>query len=129
MDIQPVIPHNEIYYRRNKFKLDKAQADALNDIIIFLGDSKNKLNLCRPLEVICQYKDYFIGSLRSANQCKMGTASFNINLRGNIWVCGKELDYPLYEYKLEDVLGSREYLTEMTRVKNCNSPCLAGLVI
>ncbi|MFH2145466.1 MAG: radical SAM protein [Candidatus Omnitrophota bacterium] len=129
MDIQPVIPHNEIYYRRNKFKLDKAQADALNNIIIFLGDSKNKLNLCRPLEVICQYKDYFIGSLRSANQCKMGTASFNINLRGNIWVCGKELDYPLYEYKLEDVLGSREYLTEMARVKNCNSPCLAGLVI
>jgi MoaA/NifB/PqqE/SkfB family radical SAM enzyme len=128
IDIQPVIPHNEIYYRRRKFDLDDNKMDQLREVIEFLRDNED-IKLCRPLRLIDKYPDYFKGTLVTQNQCKMGTASFNINLRGNIWICGKELEFPLHKYKLEEVLSSREYLQEMERVKNCKSPCLAGLVI
>lgn len=129
IDIQPVIPHNEIYYYRNKFELSKDQLNALRDILLFLHTNEDEIELCRPLKIIDKYWDYFTNTLYSENQCKMGTDSFNINLRGNLWICGKELEYPLHGYKLEEVLNSNEYVTEMKRVENCKSPCLAGLVI
>lgn len=128
IDVQPVIPHNEIYYQRCNFNLKEEQLQQLQQIINFLHENKN-IKLCRPLKIIDKYIDYFKGILRSQNQCKMGTESFNINLRGNIWICGKELEFPLYQYKLEDILNTKEYKKEMMRVYNCNSPCLAGLVI
>jgi len=128
IDIQPVIPHNEIYYKRRSFNLTEEQLSRLERIIDFLR-LKNMVMLCRPLKLIEQYLNYFSGTLESKNQCKMGTASFNINLRGNIWICGKELEYPLHKYKLGEVLNSKEYITEMQRVRSCKSPCLAGLVI
>jgi len=128
IDIQPVIPHNEVYYRRRQFLLDEVKMQELRRLIDFLHKN-NDIKLCRPLKLIDKYPDYFGGTLVTQNQCKMGTASFNVNLRGNIWICGKELCSPLNEHKLEDVLSSNEYLAEMERVKNCKSPCLAGLVI
>lgn len=128
IDIQPVIPHNEVYYRRRSFDLDEGKMQELYRLIDFLHKN-NGIKLCRPLKLIDRYPEYFRGTLGTQNQCKMGTASFNINLRGNIWICGKELCSPLSEHKLEDLLSSEEYLKEMERVKNCKSPCLAGLVI
>ncbi len=128
IDIQPVIPHNEIYHRRRQFELDEAKMRQLDQVIDFLHKNID-IKLCRSLKLIDRYPDYFKGTLNTQNQCKMGTASFNINLRGNIWICGKEIEFSLNRYKLEDVLGSEEYLREMERVRNCNSPCLAGLVI
>lgn len=128
LDIQPVIPHNEVYYRRRQFDLNEDQVRQLQEVIDFLHENSD-IKLCRPLGLIDRYPEYFKGTLRTQNQCKMGTASFNVNLRGNIWICGKELEFPLHEYKLEDVLNREEYLVEMERVKNCKSPCLAGLVI
>lgn len=129
LDIQPIIPHNEIYYKRKKFELNEDQLKALKDILLFLHSVEDKIKLCRPLKMVDRYWEYFTNNLCSQNQCKMGTASFNINLRGNIWICGKELDFPLDKYMLEDVLSKSEYELEMQRVKSCNSPCLAGLVI
>lgn len=129
VDIQPIIPHNEIYYKRNKFELSEIQLNALKGIILFLHKNEGQVKLCRPLKLIDKYWDYFTNTIVSENQCKMGTESFNINLRGNLWICGKELRYPLDKYKLEDVFNSPEYISEMKRVQNCKSPCLAGLII
>lgn len=129
IDIQPIIPHNEIYYRRNKFDLNEDQLNALRDILSFLQANKDKIKLCRPLKIIDKYRDYFTNTLYTENQCKMGTETFNINLRGNIWICGKELEYPLYRYTLEEALATEEYKNEMMRVENCSIPCLQGLVI
>jgi len=129
IDIQPIIPHNEIYYRRKNFELDTHQFESLKDILAFLHNNEGVIRLCRPLKIIDKYWDYFTNTLRSENQCKMGTESFNINLRGNLWVCGKELEYPLYQYPLEEIFRCSEYLKEIERVKRCGSPCLAGLVI
>lgn len=129
IDIQPVIPHNEIYYQRSSFQLDEMHLQSLKEILFFLHQHKASLKLCRSLEIIDTYWDYFTNTLVADNRCKMGTESFNINLRGNIWICGKELEYPLYRYTLEEVLSSNEYSYEMSRVNKCNSPCLAGLVI
>lgn len=128
IDIQPVIPHNEIYHHRCNFDLTNEQIKQLQDVVDFLH-ANNMIKLCRPLNIISKYPDYFKGTLRTQNQCKMGTESFNVNLRGNIWICGKELDYPLHKYKLEEVLQTDEYIREMNRVQTCQSPCLAGLVI
>lgn len=128
LDIQPVIPHNEIYHQRRDFGLREDQKKDLKKIVDFLR-RENPVPLCRPLGIIEKYVDYFNGTLRTENRCRMGTSSFNINLRGNIWICGKELEYPLHKYKLEDVLAGGEYRQEMNRVGNCHSPCLAGLVI
>ena len=129
LDIQPVIPHNEIYYLRNKFELSEGQLNALKGILSHLSANKETLKLTRPLEILNRYGDYFTNVLRSKNQCKMGTESFNINLRGNIWICGKELEYPLHKYKLEEAFSTDEYVREMKRVECCNSPCMAGLVV
>lgn len=129
IDIQPIIPHNEVYHIRQKFQLGHEQLNALRGVLFYLNSVKEQIKLCRPLKIIDQYWDYFTNSIHSDNQCKMGTESFNINLRGNIWICGKELEYPLYKFGLEDVLSSNEYFLEMKRVQNCDSPCLAGLVI
>jgi len=128
IDIQPVIPHNEIYHRRCNFELTPEQMGQLEGIVNFLH-THSTIKLCRPLKIIDRYPDYFKGALRTQNQCKMGTESFNINLRGNIWICGKELEYPLHKYPLEDILGGPDYQKEMRRVQTCQSPCLAGLVI
>lgn len=128
LDIQPVIPHNEIYHRRTDFGLNERQRSDLRNVVAFLRDEA-PVPLCRPLEIIERYVDYFDGTLKTENRCKMGSESFNVNLRGNIWICGKELEFPLHKHKLEDVLNSSEYRQEMVRVRNCNSPCLAGLVI
>ncbi len=128
LDIQPVIPHNEIYYLRNKFNLNAGELNALKGILSYLSNNQ-ALKLTRPLEILDRYMDYFTNTLRRNTQCKMGVKSFNINLRGNIWICGKELEYPLHKYKLEEVFSSSEYANEMKRVENCQSPCLAGLVV
>jgi len=128
LDIQPVIPHNEIYYLRNKFNFSPEQLNALKGVLSYLS-SNQSLKLTRPLGMINRYFDYFTNTLRSSAQCKMGVKSFNINLRGNIWICGKELEYPLHKYQLEEVFNSNEYAQEMKRVENCQSPCLAGLVV
>ncbi|MFH0877537.1 MAG: hypothetical protein V1863_04865, partial [Candidatus Omnitrophota bacterium] len=76
-----------------------------------------------------RYADYFQGTLKTQNQCKMGTACFNINLRGNLWICGEELLYPLHQVQLENVLHHEDYAKQIERVQICVSPCLAGLVI
>jgi len=128
LDIQPVIPHNEIYHRRQDFELNDRQKAQLKSVVDFLR-REDPVPLCRPLEIVDRYIDYFNGTLKTKNRCKMGSGSFNINLRGNIWICGRELEYPLHKHKLEDVFGSPEYRQEMLRVEACNSPCLAGLVI
>jgi sulfatase maturation enzyme AslB (radical SAM superfamily) len=128
VDIQPVIPHNEIYYRRQRFELGESSMRQLDQVISFLHENSD-IKLCRPLKLIDRYPDYFKGTLATQNQCKMGTASFNINLRGNIWICGKEIEMPLNKHRLEEVFSSAEYAKEMERVRNCKSPCLAGLVI
>jgi MoaA/NifB/PqqE/SkfB family radical SAM enzyme len=129
LDIQPIIPHNEIYYIRNKFELTKDQLNQLTGIIAYIKDNRSRMKLCRSVEIIEKYLDYFTNSICSKNQCKMGTQSFNINLRGNLWICGKELMYPLYLHSLEEIVNTPEYINEMQRVQRCNSPCLAGLVI
>jgi sulfatase maturation enzyme AslB (radical SAM superfamily) len=128
IDIQPVIPHNEIYYLRNKFNFSAEQLKALKDTLDYLLNNPT-LKLSRPAGIISRYLNYFTNTLQRNSQCKMGTQSFNINLRGNLWICGKELEYPLHKYKLEEVLGSSEYAREMERVQSCQSPCLAGLVV
>lgn len=206
IDIQPVIPHNELYYVREKFILQEEQLDALKNLLTFLheeawpqttgtglreeaflnivgnarqlyGDlikngyintdgvildkfqhardvsemaldfsydgsinqvyslmrtvlkNQKKLKITRPFSLLDLYWNYFTNTLRTNNQCKMGTRSFNINRRGNLWICGRELEYPLYEYKIEKVLNTPEYYHEMKRVEACTSPCFAGLVI
>jgi MoaA/NifB/PqqE/SkfB family radical SAM enzyme len=128
IDIQPVIPHNEIYYLRNKFNFNTKQLNALKEVLSYLSNNQ-ALQLTRPRELINRYMDYFTNTLQRNAQCKMGVKSFNINLRGNIWICGKELEYPLHKYKLEEVFSSDEYVKEMNRVESCQSPCLAGLVV
>jgi len=128
IDIQPVIPHNEIYYLRNKFNFNAEQLKTLKEILAYLSNNQT-LKLTRPIEMINRYMDYFTNTLQRNAQCKMGLKSFNINLSGNIWICGKELKYPLHKYKLEEVFNSSEYAHEMERVESCQSPCLAGLVV
>ena len=128
LDIQPIIPHNEIYYLRNKFNFNQEQLNALKEILSYLSNNQ-VLKLTRPLGMINRYLDYFTNTLGTNAQCKMGVKSFNVNLRGNIWICGKELVYPLHKYELEEVFASNEYAQEMKRVESCQSPCLAGLVV
>ena len=142
LEIQPIIPHNEVYYIRQKFILTEEKLSALKSILSFLNEYgidtqevsdssfNNKLNLCRPLKVINKYWDYFNNKLSAERvQCKMGTESFNINRKGNMWICGKELEYPLYKYSLEEVLKTEEYRSEMKRVQACESSCFTGLII
>jgi MoaA/NifB/PqqE/SkfB family radical SAM enzyme len=129
IDIQPVISNNEIYFLRNGFHFNKRQLNSLKDVLEFLRKNESKMKLARPLQVIERYRDYFTNTLITDNRCLMGTRSFNINYRGNLWICGKELEFPLHEHKLEDVLNRSEYLNEMKRVRQCKSPCLAGLVV
>lgn len=129
LDIQPVIPHNEVYHLRKSFELTEPQTRALDEILRFLRQDQGALKLCRPLAVIEKYRDYFHGVLKTENACKMGSESFNINLRGNLWVCGHEIEKPLHRFSLEDVLSDEDYLCQMRRVTECQSPCLAGLVL
>ena len=129
IDIQPVISNNEVYFLRSGFNFSKCQLDSLKKVLEFLHKNEKKMKLCRSLKITDRYLDYFTNALIPDNHCLMGTESFNINYRGNLWICGKELDFPLTDYKLEDVLNRPEYLNEMKRVACCKSPCLAGLVI
>ncbi len=129
IDIQPVITNNEVYYLRNGFHLDRHQLKALKNLLTFLHENERKMKLARPLRVMDRYWDYFTNQLITDNYCLMGTKSFNINYRGNLWICGKEIDHPLHLHKLEDALNCDAYLQEMKRVQKCKSPCLAGLVV
>ena len=206
-EIQPIIPHNEIYYIREKFALSAEHLDALKNILGFLQDqaikpyylnvtlteeaflnivqcpneiwvdlikngyiaadgailekfknvgkagemaldprlggkkeeifsavhlilkNQQKLKITRPMGLINLYWDYFTNTLHTNNQCRMGTKSFNINRSGNLWICGKELEYPLYQYGIEEIFNTPEYRNEMKRVEQCTSSCFAGLVI
>lgn len=129
IDIQPVITHNEIYYLRDGFHLDKRQLKALKELLGFLRKNEHRMKLARPLRLMERYRDYFTNQLITDNHCLMGTQSFNVNYRGNLWICGKEIDRPLHLHKIEDVLNHPAYLEEMKRVRRCKSPCLAGLVV
>lgn len=206
VDIQPVIPHNEIYFIREKFVLPDTHLLALKEILDYLHqeaqpqtselifrkehlrgividadplwkdlenngyihadgtildkfrhlsnaaemkvsaqfnaardgvfliirdilESRKKLKITRTFKVLDLYWEYFNNTLHTNNQCKMGVRSFNINRSGNIWICGRELEYPLYQYKLEEIFTTPEYLDAMKRVENCTSPCFAGLVV
>ena len=206
VDIQPVIPHNEIYFMREKFVLPQEHLVALREVLDYLhqeawpqtsepflrrehllnivedvnllwadllsrgyirqdgtildgfrdlsdasemlldardkeatervysilktiSKDQKKLKITRPFKVIDLYWDYFNNILHTDNQCKMGMKSFNINRSGNLWICGKELEFPLYQYKLEEIFATQEYQTAMHRVEKCTSPCFAGLVI
>ena len=206
VDIQPVIPHNEIYFMREKFTLPLDHLAALKDILSYLHEEarpqiaeqvfrkehlsgivedahllwedlikngyihhdgaildrfrnisdasemvldarykgaiaqvysimqvilkdQKKLRITRPFKVVDLYWDYFNNTLHTNNQCKMGIKSFNINRSGNLWICGKELEYPLCQYKIEEVFNTPEYQSAMRRVEKCTSPCFAGLVI
>lgn len=129
VDIQPVIAHNEVYHLRKGFALTPQQTSDLQTTVEWIKAHADKMKLCRPLGVIEKYPDYFAGTLVADNRCRMGTESFNINLRGNFWVCGKEIDRPLHRYRVEEVLDSIQYQQELARIHVCTSPCLAGLVI
>jgi MoaA/NifB/PqqE/SkfB family radical SAM enzyme len=206
VDIQPVIPHNEIYFMREKFTLPLDHLAALKDILSYLHEEarpqiaeqvfrkehlsgivedvhllwedlikngyihhgggildrfrnisdasemildarykgvvtqvysimqeilkdQKKLRITRPFKVVDLYWDYFNNTLHTNNQCKMGIKSFNINRSGNLWICGKELEYPLYQHKIEEVFATVEYQSAMQRVEKCTSPCFAGLVV
>lgn len=206
VDIQPVIPHNEIYFIRDKFALSEDHLFALKEILGYLHQEahpqtselifrkehlsnvvedvnllwedlvkngyihedgsildrfrdlsnasemaldvqykgaidrvysimqtlsrdQKKLKITRPFKIVDLYWDYFNNILQTNNQCKMGMKSFNINRSGNLWICGKELEYPLYQHKIEEVFNIPEYQNAMQRVEKCTSPCFAGLVI
>jgi MoaA/NifB/PqqE/SkfB family radical SAM enzyme len=127
VDIQPVIPNNEICYIKEKFDLTKKEERALSQIVEYI--KKNPYISQRPLYIVESYIDYFHNNLAKANSCLTGTKSLNITYEGKPYLCGVELNLPLYIYSFKDVYYSQEYQKGLERIAQCHEPCLQGLHI
>jgi len=125
VDIQPVIPNNEICYQKGDFKLTEVEKNELAGIIDYLLE--NIKISARPAEVIKSYFRYFENNLAKSNRCSTGYESLNITFDGYPYLCGKQIMMPLHKFDFKDVFYSKEYQDELQRIKSCRQPCLQGL--
>jgi MoaA/NifB/PqqE/SkfB family radical SAM enzyme len=125
IDIQPVIPNNEICYQRGEFKLTELEKNKLRGIIDYLV--KNINISTRPAGMIKSYIKYFDNNLAKSGRCSTGYESLNITFDGYPYLCGKQILMPLCKFTFKDVFYSQEYQNELERVKACRQPCLQGL--
>jgi len=125
VDIQPVIPNNEICYQKGDFKLTEVEKNDLAGIINYLLEHIEIS--ARPTEVIKSYLRYFDNNLAKSNRCSTGYESLNITFDGYPYLCGKQIMMPLHKFDFKDVFYSKEYQDELQRIKSCKQPCLQGL--
>lgn len=127
VDIQPVIPNNEIFWLKNCFKLTDLEKGKLQEIVTYVEN--NPAQSCRHPLMVRAYLKYFNNELLKGERCTTGRNALNITLAGNTFLCGKEIIMPLHKFSLKDVISSEEYRNEMKRVDACEKPCLQGLHI
>jgi len=125
IDIQPVIPNNEICYQKGEFKLTELEKNKLREIIDYLV--KNIDISTRSAEVIRSYIRYFDNNLVKSGRCSTGYESLNITFDGYPYLCGKQISMPLCKFDFKDVFYSKEYQDELKRIDACRQPCLQGL--
>ncbi|MDD5115947.1 MAG: radical SAM protein [Candidatus Omnitrophica bacterium] len=125
VDIQPVIPNNEICYQKGDFRLSEKEKNKLAEIIDYLLQNINIS--ARPPELIRAYSRYFENNLEKSNRCSTGYESLNITFDGYPYLCGKQIMMPLHKVGFKDVFYSRQYQDELERIKSCRQPCLQGL--
>ena len=127
VDIQPVIPNNELCHVKGNFLITELEKNKLKDIIEYV---KNNPDIsARPVSVVERYIDYFDNKLKKSNRCLTGFESLNITFEGKPYLCGTEINMPLYKLRFKDVFNSSDYQKELERIKNCKEPCLQGLHI
>jgi len=127
IDIQPVIPNNEICYLKGKFLLTPQEEESLEKIVSYLKIYPQLSQ--RPIYIIESYIDYFHNRLAKSDSCLTGTKALNITYEGKPYLCGVELDMPLYKYTFREVYYSEAYQKELLRIEQCHEPCLQGLHI
>ncbi len=127
VDIQPVIPNNEICWFKESFMLTDLEKNKLHEIVTYVEN--NDYQSSRHPEIIKSYIKYFNNELLKRGRCTTGREALNITLAGNTFLCGKELLMPLHKFCLKDVFYSDEYQNELKRVDACEKPCLQGLHI
>lgn len=127
IDIQPVIPNNEICYLKEPFKLTEAERGKLREIVDYVI---NNIDLStRNSAVIKSYIRYFDNNLLKSGRCLTGYESLNITYEGYPYLCGKEILMPLHKFDFKEVFNSKEFQDELKRINACKEPCLQGLHI
>lgn len=127
IDIQPVIPNNEICYLKEAFKLTESEKSKLQEIVNYVV---NNIDLStRNSGVIKSYIRYFDNNLLKSGRCLTGYESLNITYEGYPYLCGKEILMPLHKFDFKEVFYSKEFQNELERINLCKEPCLQGLHI
>jgi len=127
IDIQPVIPNNELCYVEGNFRLTENERRSLWEIIKYVADNPGLSS--RPCSLINHYEQYFDNKLIKLGRCLTGYESLNITFGGYPYLCGKEIRMPLHEFDFKSVFYSGDYQKELERIKTCKKPCLQGLHI
>lgn len=127
VDIQPVIPNNELCYVRGNFRLTEEEKTRLREIISYVLENPELSS--RPATLIKYYAEYFDNRLIKSGRCLTGFESLNITFEGYPYLCGKEIHMPLHQFDFKTVFHSVEYQAELERIKTCKEPCLQGLHI
>jgi len=127
VDIQPVIPNNEIFWFKKQFMLTDLEKSKLQEIVTYVETYPDQS--CRHPLMVRAYLKYFNNELSKGERCTTGRNGLNITLAGNTFLCGKEIIMPLHKFSFKDVINSDEYQNEMKRVDACEKPCLQGLHI
>ena len=86
IDIQPVIPNNEICYLKGEFKLTEPEKNRLQEAIDYIV--KNIAISTRPAELIKSYLKYFDNKLVKSGRCSTGYESLNITFEGYL-ICAE----------------------------------------
>ncbi len=127
IDIQPVIPNNEICYIKKEFMLTNQETKKLHEIVHYI--TEHPLLSGRPLSMIKYYPLYFDNKLTKSGRCLTGYESLNITYEGYPYLCGKEIRIPLSTVDFKEIFHSPDYQNELERIKQCMEPCLQGLHI
>lgn len=127
IDIQPIIPNNELCYVRGKFMLTEREKSALKEIIDYIVQNPDIST--RPVPLIKYYDCYFDNRLGQGRRCLTGFESLNITFEGYPYLCGKQILMPLDKFDFKEIFNSAEYQNELERIKMCKEPCLQGLHI
>jgi MoaA/NifB/PqqE/SkfB family radical SAM enzyme len=127
VDIQPVIPNNEIFWFTKYFMLTDLEKNKLHEIVTYVENNPDQS--CRHPLMVKSYIKFFNNELLKGQRCAAGRGSLNITLEGNTFLCGKEILMPLHKFSFKDVFYSDEYQNEMKRIDVCEKPCLQGLQI
>ncbi len=127
IDIQPVIPNNELCYVKKTFQLTALEKEKLKEIVKYVCE--NSAISSRQEGMIRFYPKYFDNQLTKSQRCTTGFESLNITYNGLPYLCGKEIAMPVNQFDFKDIFNSPGYQTEIERIKLCKEPCLQGLHI